>query len=517
MTIHKLTEGEKKALEKALEEKIRKIVTPPNQSDYARRGIPQLDEAERKKYHLNSLEEEEMVRRMVEKAIKASSDRPFLSRETDLASIGTPQTVQPDKRQEIVLRLMGEMREKSRTLSLSMDVCTKCGACMEACHTYLGTGDPNNAPVGRVNLMRKIYRRYFTVSGKLLGRFAGAEDMTSETPEEWYKYFYQCNECRRCAVYCPFGIDTCEITILGRQILTELGLVPSFITSVAKGMRKTGNNMGIPRAALIDTCRFVEEELREETGKHIPIPVDQEGAEVLYNPSSSEFYTNLDSLKGAAKLFYAAGSSWTLSSQIIETANFGLFFNYDTMKAHNNRLINEATRLKVKRIVAGECGHGWRTWKMFTSQLTIPMIFRLTHIQDETLDYVRNKRIKLDASANPYPVTLHDPCNMARATGYVEQPRQIIKAVCEDFREMWPNKDRNFCCGGGAGLLMDELMDLRMKFSRVKAEQVRATGALTVVAPCAICKAQLPYAMAYWNTGATVHGLIDMVGYAIVL
>ena len=95
-------------------------------------------------------------------------------------------------------------------------------------------------------------------------------------------------------------------------------------------------------------------------------------------------------------------------------------------------------------------------------------------------------------SANPYPVTFHDPCNMTRGAGYIEQPRQIIRAVCEDFREMWPNRDRNFCCGGGSGILMDETMDLRMKFSKVKAEQVKATGALTVIAPCAICKAQIP-------------------------
>jgi len=106
---------------------------------------------------------------------------------------------------------------------------------------------------------------------------------------------------------------------------------------------------------------------------------------------------------------------------------------------------------------------------------------------------------------------------MSRAAGYIEQPREIVRAVCEDFREMWPNGDRNFCCGGGSGLLMDEYMDLRMKFSKPKAEQVKATGALILIAPCAICKAQLPNTMIYWRTGATVHGITDMVGYALVL
>ncbi|MDP2917741.1 MAG: (Fe-S)-binding protein [Dehalococcoidia bacterium] len=513
MTPYKLTEAE----QKHLDEKIRRLVTPPNKAEYDRKGIPAVSEADRLKYHLTPTEEIELVRNMVEKAVRKSVDQPFAAKAQDLALIGTPEPVAPEQRPGMAVDLLGEMRHKFRSLLLSLDVCTKCGACVETCQTYLGTGDPNNSPAGRVDLMRRVYRRYFTWAGRTFGKFAGGKDIDRETIDLWYRYFYQCNECRRCAVFCPFGIDTCEVTMLGRQILTKMGMVPSFIVSVAKGMHKWGNNMGIPPPALLDTCRFLEEEMKEETGKNIPIPVDQEGAEVLFNPSSSELFVTNDSLEGAAKMFYAAGTSWTLSSKIIETANFGLFFDHGVMKEHNNRLFEEARRLRVKRIVAGECGHGWRTWKMFTSQLTGNMPYRLTHIQDETLDYIKDKRIKLDPSANPLPVTLHDPCNMARAAGYIEQPRQIIKAVCEDFREMWPHGDRNFCCGGSSGLLMDEYMDLRMKFSRPKAEQVKATGALVLVAPCAICKAQLPYTMAYWRTGATVHGLIDMVGYALVL
>jgi Fe-S oxidoreductase len=513
MTTYKMTVAEQKHLEAI----ILRQVTPPAAHRYNHPKNPELTENDRKIFHLTAPDEMALVRKMVEKGIEKSAAQPFFSKEPDLKAIGTPLPLGGREQLDKVLQLLGQMRQKFRTLPLTMDICTKCGACLDVCHTYLGTGDPNNTPVGRVNLMRKIYRKYFTVPGKILGSIAGAAPISEAAVAEWYRYFYQCNECRRCAVFCPFGLDTCEITMLGRQILTELGLVPGFITSVVKGMNKSGNNMGIPASALLDTCKFMEEELKEETGKDIPIPVDAAGAEVLYNPSSSEFFVNLDSLKGAARLFYAAGTSWTLSSKIIETANFGLFFNYDTMVKHNNRLINEAGRLNAGRIVAGECGHGWRTWKMFTSQLTKPMPYRLTHIQDEVLDCIRDQRLKLDPSANPYPVTLHDPCNMSRACGYIEQPRQIVKAVCEDFREMWPNGDRNFCCGAGSGILMDELMDFRMKASRVKAEQVRATGALTVIAPCAICKAQLPNTMAYWQTGATVHGLIDMVGYAIVL
>ena len=527
--LNKLTEIEQESLteiernsaafseRKKLNDKIMDICTPPEKAEYDKRGTPSVSDADRAKYHLIPLDEEEMVRKMVKGLMKKDVDQPYQAKAADLALIGTPAPVEAEKRPALALDLLAKMRDEFRSLLLIMDTCTKCGVCVETCHTYLGTADKHNAPVGRVDLMRKVYRRYFTLGGRLFGKFAGSHDITQEDINQWYRYYYQCNECRRCAVFCPFGIDTCEVTIAARQLLTKLGMVPDFIVSVTKGMRKTGNNIAIPAPAMIDTIKFIEEELKQETGKDIPIPINQPGAEVLFNPSSSELFVAFDSLKGAAKLFYAAGTSWTLSTNITETANFGLFFDRGIMKDHNNKLFKTAEQLKVKRIIAGECGHGWRTWKMFSSQLTKPLNYPLIHIQDEILNYMKDKRVKFDPSANPLPVTIQDPCNMARAAGYIEQPRQILRAVCEDFRDCWPRGDRNFCCGGGSGILMDEFMRHRMNFSKPKAAQVYNTGALILAAPCAICKAQLPNTMAYWQTGATVHGIIDLVGYALVL
>ena len=446
---------------------------------------------------------------------KECADQPYKAK--DLSLLGMEAPVPEGQLLVETLKSIAKLKRQFRSLIVYLDVCTKCGACIEACHWYLGTGDPHNVPAARVDLMRKLYNRYFTIGGKLFGNLAGREDI-HETLDLWYKYFYQCNECRRCAYFCPFGIDTAEITIAARQILTKLGMVPQGIMGVAKNLHQNGNNMGIQPKALHNIVEFMEKELKEKTGKDIPIPIDQEGAEVLHNPSSSEFYVTLDTLEGTAKMFYAAGTSWTISSQIIETANFGLFFDYDTMKEHNNRLFNEACRLKVKRMVAGECGHGWRTWKMFSSQLSNAANIPMVHLQDECLAYMKQGRIRLDKSANQEPVTLHDPCNMVRACGYIEQPREILRAVAEDFREMHPNREKNFCCTGGSGqVTMDELNELKAKCGLVKAQQIKATGAKVLAAPCAICKAELPRIVENYNLDIEVHGLQDLVGNAIIL
>lgn len=444
------------------------------------------------------------------------ADRPRKTK--DLSLLGMEAPVPEGIALMETLKWLDKLKHQFRSLLVYLSLCTKCGACIEACHWYLGTGDPHNVPAARADLMRKIYKRYFTIGGRLFGKLAGGDDLTQEMLELWYKYFYQCNECRRCAYFCPFGIDTAEVTIAARQILTYLGMVPKGIMDAARNLHRYGNNMGIPPKAIYDIVSFMEQELKEKTGKHIPIPVDQEGAEVLHNPSSSEFFTTLDTLEGTATMFYAAGTSWTLSTRIIETANFGLFFNYDTLKEHNNLLFSEARRLKVKRIVAGECGHGWRTWRMFSSQLSDAADTPMVHTIDECLRYMKEGRIRLDRSATPVPVTYHDPCNMARACGYVEQPRQVLRAVVENLIEMVPNRERNYCCTGGSGqVTMDELTELKARAGLVKAQQIKATRAKIIVAPCAICKAELPRLMEHYYIDVEVHGLQDMVGYATVL
>lgn len=422
-----------------------------------------------------------------------------------------------EERPRKALELLQKFLRYKRSLALYMEVCSRCGACAEQCHAYLGTRDPNNMPVARAELVRRVYKKYFAPGPKFLAGLEKAQEIDGQTIELWYKYFYQCNECRRCAIFCPMGIDTAEITIVMRELLTYLGLVPKFIIDVAQNMARVGNNMGIPRAALLDSTSFLEEELKEETGKDIPIPVDAEGAEVLFNPSSSDLFTNTDGLMGVAKMFYAAGVSWTLSSQIIETANFGLFFHEPTLREHSRRLVEAGKRLRVKKLVAGECGHGWRTWRMFTETINGPMPFPIVHVMEEALDYIRTKRIRLDKEANPEKITLHDPCNVARATGLIEEPRELMRACAPNFIEMTPNREKSFCCGGGSGLLMEENMDIRMALGKAKADSVRATGAEIVCAPCAICKAQLPLVMQHHKVDVQVKGLCDLIGKALVL
>ncbi|NDU88032.1 MAG: (Fe-S)-binding protein, partial [Ferrovum sp.] len=148
--------------------------------------------------------------------------RSFVANEKIQSALGFPAKLEDDW-QEKALARMGELLGKYRSLKVYMDACVHCGACSDKCHYFIGTQDPKNMPVARQDLLRSVYRRYFTIAGKYFPWLVGARDLTREVLDEWYTYFYQCSECRRCSVFCPYGIDTAEVTMAAREILDSVG------------------------------------------------------------------------------------------------------------------------------------------------------------------------------------------------------------------------------------------------------------------------------------------------------
>ncbi|MBI5178085.1 MAG: (Fe-S)-binding protein [Nitrospinae bacterium] len=451
----------------------------------------------------------------------------------------------PEKRvdnwQETAIAKLGELKDKYRSLKIFLDVCVKCGSCADKCHYFLGTGDPNNMPVARQELMRKVYRKNFTIGGKLFGSLARAEDLTEEVLKEWVTYFHQCSQCRRCSVFCPFGIDTAEITMAAREIMDSIGVGHKYSLEIIGKVHDTGNNLGIPKPALTSTLEFLEEDVKETTGADVKFPLDVEGAEVLMVVPSADFFSSphVDSLVGYAKVFHAAGVSFTFSSHASEFANFGMFVgNYAQMQKIAGRIVQAAHDLKVKRIVVGECGHAWRVAYSFWNTLVGPFDFldqahpAPQHICEFTNGLIKRGALKLDKSANDeFTVTFHDSCNVARASrmgdtpgGQFEIPREILKATCNKYVEMPEevNRERTFCCGGGGGLLTDELMELRVKGAAPKAaalkEMMDEKGVNVMAMICAICKAQFTKVLPYYDIPMeTVGGVHQFVSNAIQL
>ncbi|MDH4052541.1 MAG: (Fe-S)-binding protein, partial [Rubrivivax sp.] len=447
--------------------------------------------------------------------------KPYVASPAIQQAIGFPGEL-AEGWEERAIAKMGELLGKYRSLQVYMDTCVHCGACSDKCHYYLGTADPKNMPVARQDLMRSVYRRYFTFAGKHFPKLVGAVDMTKDVLDQWWSYYNQCSECRRCSVFCPYGIDTAEITMAAREIMDSVGLGQKYANEILGKVHRIGNNLGIPEPALEDTLLGLEEDTKEETGIDVRFPLDVEGAEVLLITPSADFFSepHVESLIGYAKVFHAAGVSWTLSSKASEAANFALFIgNYEQMRKVSMRVKEEAQRLGVRRIIVGECGHAWRVAYSFWNTLIGPFDWLDArypvpqHICEFTYDLIQRGAITFDKEKNDDRIiTFHDSCNVARASrmgdmpgGQFVIPREIIKAVANHFHDMAPGTigESTFCCGGGGGLLTDDLLELRVKGALPRMEALKTVvdehGVNFMAAICAICKAQFSKVLPYYG------------------
>ena len=474
--------------------------------------------------------------------------KPFTAKPAHSEPLGFPGELVEDWHDKAIDK-MGDLLGRYRSFQVYLDSCVKCGACTDKCHYFLGTKDPKNMPVGRQDLLRKVYRRYFTFAGKYFPKLVGAQDLTKEVLDDWYSYFHQCSQCRRCSVFCPYGIDTAEISMAAREILDAVGVGQKYCNEIIAKCYKIGNNLGLPEPALRDTLDDLEEEIFEDRGVKVRLPLDEKGADVLLITPSADFFAepHIDGLMGYAMVFHEAGIKWTLSSYASEAANFSMFIgSYENMKKQAERIRKAAIDLGVKRIVHGECGHAWRVAYSFWNTLAgvgkgadandkyaqelqqqldqsypIPQ-----HICELTWGLIQEGKLNLDKSANDDKVmTFHDSCNVARASrmgdtpgGQFEIPRNIIKAVCNHYVDMPENtiKEATFCCGGGGGLLTDDLMEVRVKGAQPRMEALQNVvdnhGVTNMAAICAICKSQfskvLPYYKMQMDMIVSVHQLV---------
>ena len=451
----------------------------------------------------------------------------------------------PENWKEILIEGIADRLKKYRSFRLFMDICVRCGACADKCHFFIGTGDPKNMPVLRAELIRSVYRKEFTTAGKILGRMAGARDLTLDVLKEWWYYFFQCTECRRCSVFCPYGIDQAEITMIGRELLNMLGLNIEWIAGPVSNCYMKGNHLGLEPHTIVGNLEYMLDDIETVTGKKIKPSFNRKGAEILFVTPSGDLFADPGTYTcmGYLMLFEELGLDYTWSTYASEGGNFGFFTSNEMGKRLNSKIYAEAKRLGVKWILGGECGHMWRvlhqymdTWNGPADFLEVPKspitgtVFenanstKMVHIAEFTADLIKNNKLTLDPKRNDHlTVTWHDSCNVARGMGMFEEPRYVLKSVCNNVVEMPEDtiREKTFCCGSGTGLNASENMELRMKGGFPRANAVKYVhehhGVNMLGNVCAIDRASLKALMDYWVPAVGVCGLHELVANALVM
>ncbi len=403
-----------------------------------------------------------------------------------------------------------------------LNACVHCGLCGTSCLFFRTYNEPKYIPGKKVDLVASIYRRYCTMMGKVAPKLVHARDLDDEMAEEMIDSLYgACTMCGRCVKHCSIGVDIPFIVHTGRRMLATMGLVPKTLQATVDAAVNTGNNMGIPEDEFVDTIQWMEEEMQDELeDENARIPLNEPGKDILYtlNPREPKFFPL--SISAMAKIFYAAGESWTLSSKMYDVTNYGYFSGNDqeaTIIAKH--MYDEVKRLNCKKLVLGECGHGTRAlrWESPNYMRQNPEFEMITLV--ELIErYIKTGRIKLDKTLNTKKFTIHDPCNITRNGGLFSSLRFVVNSAVPNLIEMDPYGIDNFCCGGGGGMLaMSEYKDRRIEVGKIKADQIIKTGAEVVITPCHNCVDQLTQLNHFYKLNVEIKSVAEVVADALVV
>ena len=411
-------------------------------------------------------------------------------------------------RDELLKLFEGKLNEAMR---FYLETCSRCGVCTKACHVHESMPHAKYIAAYRAEIIRRIYKKYFKWQGKILPFMGEAKGLSDMVLEELYEAAYSCTGCRRCMVFCPFGIDTQMIMSIAKLLLVGANEEPEILTLLADTSIEKGKSLELFKDHFLTGIKNLEEEVVKKwkmEAEETPIPVDVEGADLLYVALAGAH-----SIIPAAAIFNAAGENWSLS--FFEAVNFGAFVGDPAKtKLIMDRIVNEAKRLKVKEVCICECGTAFRLMKQMSGEQP----FTVSSITEVHASYIREGRIKLDKSKFKGPITYHDPCQMARNAGVIDEPRYILQHLTDDFRDMTPEPKYNWCCGGGGGLvaLGEETLDFRTKSAKVKVDQVKETGAKILTTACENCHTQLNNLNDHYKLGVDVQFLSSMIADALI-
>ncbi len=391
--------------------------------------------------------------------------------------------------------------------------CVHCGLCAEACLFYNETGEEKYTPIHKLEPLRRVWKQEYTLLGRLGKLFSLSKPVTDAELTEWEPLVYDsCTMCGRCSMVCPVGNDITYMIRKMREGMSASGHAPEDLVGVTTRAITLGSPMGVKWPAVQAQIRHVQAET------NIEVPVDKEGADYLVLMSSMEIINFPEYLSALSRIFKQAGVSWTLAEDAFEATNSGIQIGAsDLAREIVSRIVTAAERLKVKCVISPECGHAFTAIRWEGPNLMGKSFgFEVKHILEVLDELHAAGRIKTRGK-DKRPLTYHDPCQITRRGGVVQQPRRLLGEIAEDFREMPDAGVMNWCCGGGGGVSANSRAEpLRLQAFKVKKRQIEATGVHTLITACANCRIVLEEGLEHNHMKVDVLGLTELFAEYLV-
>ncbi|HEB82848.1 MAG TPA: (Fe-S)-binding protein [Gammaproteobacteria bacterium] len=394
------------------------------------------------------------------------------------------------------------------TVAAFFSSCVHCGMCADACLFYTETGEPERMPINKVEPLRRIWKSEYTLLGRIGKLFGLTKKVDDKLLTEWETLVYDsCTLCGRCSMVCPVGNDIALMIRKTREGMAVAGHAPEGLIGATTRAITIGSPMGVKLPALQAQIRHVE----ESTGK--TIPVDVEGAEYMLLLSSMEIMNFPEFIEAVSKIFDRAGVSWTISTEAFEATNSGIQIGVSDLAAELvQRIVDAAEKLKVKTVISPECGHAYMAIRWEGPNLVgKPFSFKVRHIL-EVLNELREQGKLEISSRETQKLTYHDPCQISRRGGVINEPRSLLDMVADNFVEMPDTGKMNWCCGAGGGVSSNERADeIRLKVFQRKKEQLDAIKPDAIVSACSNCRLNLEDALEEYNMDIPLLSLTEML------
>ncbi|MEZ0318941.1 MAG: (Fe-S)-binding protein [Pyrobaculum sp.] len=379
--------------------------------------------------------------------------------------------------------------------------CLQCGNCVEVCPAYLATGELKYSPMGRLAALRQK---------------ADADSLLD--------VFTYCSMCKRCAYFCPLGLDVAEVTRQVRDMLWRMGKSVSYVAKVVDNFEKWGNNIGLTPRVVQQALRAAVKRVEREKGQSPAVYLYNNGVFInvadgkeerprrpaLLFPSSSDLFEFDEALRGYMYSLWRLGLDVVVSAALADSANYGYYLSTEAMMKIADRYTEVVNKVRTDVAVFGECGHGWHVFtRLVAPRVDLPVY----HIHEILAEAYLKGVLRLRRVEVAKPVAYMDPCNYSRGAGPVKEPRLLLKAVVGDYLD-WGNPKESLCCLGGGGLIAPDKLELAVAYWKKTFGHLLGVFK-TAVRPCAVCKAQLKRVFSGLGAEAQVVGVSELVYRAL--
>ena len=374
------------------------------------------------------------------------------------------------------------------------------------------TGNPKYTPIWKLEPFKQAYKREAGPFSFFYRMFGLKKKVTVEELEEWQELLYDsCTMCGRCSMICPMGIDIATLVGMARHGMFQAGLVPHELWAVAERAEREGSPLGATPSVFESRIEWMGDE------HEVEMHVNEEKADVLVAMSSIEIQKYPEAMAATAKVLNHMGLSWTFHTEGYEATNFGMLSgNLAWQKDMSMKIINTAVKVGAKTVILPECGHAYGALRWQGANIYgKPLPFEVKHISEFLAEGLKAGKIKVKKVAKS--VTFHDPCQVSRRGGATQAPRDVMKALGMELREMADAGDYNWCCGGGGGVITIHRADtLRYKAFEIKMKQVDDTGAEMLLTSCSNCRQNFDDSQEHFGWDKTMNSMLELVADNLV-